>query len=83
MGDLGELDVTVHTPHGPLRVSSRSEGNRRQLRVTIPAQVEAELVVPATDASSITLPEQSFSAGADLRAFRLPSGIQNEVWLTQ
>jgi hypothetical protein len=83
MADLDQLEVTVHTPRGPLRVSSRKEGNRRQLQLTIPAHVEAELVIPASHASLITLPEQSSAAGAGLRAFNLPSGILTEVWLTR
>jgi hypothetical protein len=81
LGDLAELDLVVHTPHGPLHFTSRTEADGCHLRLDIPNQVAAELVVPEQVAPSITLPAGAQASGPGLQCFVLKSGTTNEVVL--
>jgi hypothetical protein len=80
---LQELDLIVHTPHGPLHFTSQAEGEGSRLTLDIPSQVEAELVIPESFAASISLPAGSTAMEPGLRCFELKSGTTNEVWLRQ
>ncbi|MHB0956740.1 MAG: alpha-L-rhamnosidase-related protein [Pirellulaceae bacterium] len=79
LGDLHALDLVVHTAHGPLRFTSRTEADGCHLRLDIPGQVNAELVVPDQIATSGTLPAGSQAPGPGLQCFKLKSGTVNEV----
>ena len=81
LGDLRELDLIVHTPHGPLHFTSRTEADGCRLRLDIPSQVDAELVVPEQLAGSISLPAGSTATDPGLKHFELKSGTTNEVLL--
>ena len=48
LGDLQQLDLIVHTPHGPLHFMSRTEADGCRLHLDIPGHIDAELVVPET-----------------------------------
>ena len=81
LGNLRELDVIVHTPHGPLHFTSRAKADGCRLRLDIPSQVDAELVVPEQLAGSISLPAGSAATDPGLKHFELKSGTTNEVLL--
>ncbi len=79
LGDLGQLDLVVHTPHGPLGFASRADADGRRLQLDIPEAVDAELVVPETLAGSISLAARP-DAAPGLKCFALQPGA-NEVQL--
>jgi len=44
LGDLPDLELASHTPHGPIRFSARLEGSAHRVTVELPKGCEAELV---------------------------------------
>jgi hypothetical protein len=83
LGDLPDLQVTVHTPHGPIQFQSRVEGTETHLHVEVPGPIAAELIVPASAAGSIQLPKSAVQPGHNLRSFVLPAGRAHDVVLRQ
>jgi hypothetical protein len=73
--------VAVHTPHGPIQFQSRREAEKTYLHLEIPDPIAAELIVPASVAGSIALPESAKQPGGDLRSFVLPPGKAHDVVL--
>ena len=81
LGDLEQLEVVAYTPHGPIRFVAASVTEGRQLRLTIPEGVEAELLVPVSTISSIQLTALAPDTSQGLKRFGLKSGVVNEVLL--
>jgi len=65
-GGLPKLRVAVHTPFGPIIVQADGPPTRREVTVTVPKGVQAQLVVSAQE--SVSLPR------AGVGRYKLPSG---------
>jgi hypothetical protein len=76
LGDLPGLDLTVHTPRGPIafRAEAQEEGHRA--RVTLPAGCEGELVLPVTEGKGVAVTD--FDRALGLERFALPAGQATE-----
>ena len=46
LGDLPALELTAHTPLGPIGFASRPEGAGHRVRLTLPPEMEGELRLP-------------------------------------
>jgi len=73
LGDLHNLSLVVHTPHGPLRFASRNDGDGCRLQLDVPAHVDAELVLPESAGQKVTLATRP-APGPGLRSFALKPG---------
>jgi hypothetical protein len=72
LGDLPDLEVVAHTPHGPVEFRARREGNVHRAEVRLPRECEAELLLPA----GVESPFPSLAPGnlPGVRRYRLPPG---------
>jgi hypothetical protein len=66
------LDVTTHTPLGPIVVEARGERGARELSITMPSGCAGELVVPKAEV--IALSPLAAPTPAGQRRYRLPEG---------
>ncbi len=81
LGDLQQLELDSYTPHGPIHFAASSQEDGRLVRLTIPQGVEAELVVPASQAATIQLPPLTPDTPEGLKRFLLSNNATNEVLL--
>ncbi len=72
LGDLGEIACRAHTVRGTIRFSAKRAGAGRQLRLFVPAEIRAELIVDA--GISLELPPGSEPAPPGTRSYALPKG---------
>jgi hypothetical protein len=72
LGDLPDLEVVAHTPHGPVEFRARREGSVHRVEVRIPRECEAELLLPA----GVEAPFPSLAPGnlPGVKRYRLPPG---------
>lgn len=68
LADLKELELVVHTPHGPIHFHGQSTPEGQRVSLTIPDGVQAELLAPADSANG-------------QRRMELKSGQTNQVLL--
>ena len=66
LGGLPKLRVAVHTPLGPIIVQADGPPTHREVTVTVPKGVQAELVVSAQE--TVSLPR------VGVGRYKLPSG---------
>jgi hypothetical protein len=76
LGDLAGLELTAHTPRGPIvfRAEHQEEGHRA--RVTLPADCPGELLLPVTTGQGVAVTESDRALG--LERFALPAGQTTE-----
>jgi hypothetical protein len=76
LGDLPRLELTAHTPRGPIvfRAEAQEEGHRAS--VTLPADCPGELVLPVTEGKGVAVTEADRALG--LERFALPAGRTTE-----
>jgi hypothetical protein len=71
-GDLKEIACQAHTVRGAIDFSVRQTGGGRELRLRVPAEIEAELILDARE--KVTLPAGRELAPTGCVAYRLPRG---------
>ncbi len=76
LGDLRGLELTAHTPRGPIvfRAEAQEEGHRAW--VTLPADCPGELVLPVTEGKGVAVTDADRALG--LERFALPAGQTTE-----
>ena len=72
LGDLADLHVVAHTPHGPVEFMAKREGDVHVVEVKLPKACEAELVLPANVTSPLPAVQRNLVPG--VRCYRLPPG---------
>jgi hypothetical protein len=78
LGDLPDLEMTAHTPRGPIEFSAKARGRGHRVRVVLPEKCEAELVVPP---ASQAPGDRVGSTPAGLAVYRIPGGGSAEFHL--
>ncbi len=75
--DLGSLDITAYTVRGPIRLVAEPQGDGHRVQVMLPADCEAELLVPAgsSGAGEPLVPDHPLG----LHRFRLQAGQTNTL----
>jgi alpha-L-rhamnosidase len=76
LGDLAGLELTAHTPRGPIafRAEAQEEGHRAW--VTLPPDCPGELVLPVTEGKGVAVTDADRALG--LERFALPAGQTTE-----
>jgi hypothetical protein len=76
LGDLAGLELTAHTPRGPIvfRAEAQEEGHRAW--VTLPPECPGELVLPVTEGRGVAVTDADRALG--LERFALPAGQTTE-----
>jgi hypothetical protein len=76
LGDLSGLELTAHTPRGPIvfRAEAQEEGHRAW--VTLPPECPGELVLPVTEGKGVAVTDADRALG--LERFALPAGQTTE-----
>ena len=72
LGDLEDLDVTAHTPAGPIRLTAEADGDAHRVELTLPSGCEGELLVPC--GSSVSVESLSQDNPLGLERYRLRPG---------
>ncbi len=72
LGDLPDLEVVAHTPRGPVRFRAERVQDGHRIEVTIPAQMETELLLPPGQPVEFEL--LSPDHPSLLKRYRLPAG---------
>ncbi len=78
LGDLESLDLTAWTVRGPIHFRSQGPLGRRELTLTLPADCEGELALPADE--QLELPALG-SPRNGLRRYRLPMATSVRLML--
>ncbi len=78
-GDLEKLDLTAHTVQGPILFKAEGLLGNRDLRITLPAGCEGELVVNAEE--TLQLPKAPEPSVTGKTGYRLPGGKEVRVVL--
>ena len=81
LGDLADLDVTAFTVIGPVALRSHANQGQRELVLHLPPAGYGELVLP--QAQAVDLPPASGPAPPAHRRFKLPSGGEVTLHLTE
>lgn len=77
--DLEQVEVTVHTPHGPIGFACAGRKGHRTLRLSVPAGVTADLLLDPAEQPG--LPAAPAHGDGSLRAFRVAPGMTHELVL--
>jgi hypothetical protein len=78
LADLPDLDLTAHTPRGPIQFTARAlDGGGHRVLITIPEGCQAELLVPATCQPKLEALSPDHPLG--LKRFRLVAGRLNTL----
>ncbi len=80
LADLPALSLTAQTVQGPVRFVAEGAQGQRNIRISIPAGCEAELVVRREEA--VTLEPVPDAAPAGHLRYRLPGGAETALRLT-
>ena len=75
LADLGDLDVTVYTVRGPIRFVAEPAANGHRVSLTLPADCEAELLLPKGSAANLEALAPDRPLG--LKRFKLQPGKTN------
>ena len=76
LGDLASLDLTAHTPRGPIAFRAEAQEEGHHARVTLPADCPGELVLPVTEGKGVAVTDTDRALG--LERFALPAGQTTE-----
>ncbi|MBI3119668.1 MAG: alpha-L-rhamnosidase, partial [Candidatus Hydrogenedentes bacterium] len=72
LAGLGRLELTAHTPHGPIPFSAIPENGGHRVTITLPGGCEGELLLPPSAAPDLEALAPDHPQG--LKRFRLLSG---------
>jgi alpha-L-rhamnosidase len=72
LGDLGALDLVAYTPPGPVGFQSRPEDEGHRVSITLPADCEGELRLPAE--APCDLARRGLVRSLGLARYALPAG---------
>jgi hypothetical protein len=72
LSDLADLEVTAHTPRGPVQFRAKRVGNVHEVEVRLPKECEAELVLPA--GVQAAFPSLGPAGLPGVSRYRLPPG---------
>ena len=72
LGDIGQLSLTAHTVRGPIHFAARAERDGHEIRVSLPAGCDGEILVPRT--STVPLHELTPPHPLGLKRYRLEHG---------
>jgi len=79
LGDIGGLDVTLHTPQGAMRFGAERGDEGHRVALTTPLGGEGQLVLPAGTIADLPLVEGKDLMGAE--RFRLTPGMTHHFVL--
>jgi alpha-L-rhamnosidase len=75
LGDLPEVELTCHTPRGPIAFHAEPQEEGHHVRITLPAECPGELRLPARGRGVVLTPEDE---ALGLERFALPAGQTTE-----
>ncbi|MCA9419226.1 MAG: alpha-L-rhamnosidase, partial [Candidatus Omnitrophica bacterium] len=75
LSGFGELELTSHTPHGPIHFAATPENGGHRVTVTMPEDCEGELLLPSSAHPNLEALAPDHPLG--LKRFRLPPGSSN------
>ena len=76
LGDMPEVELTCHTPRGPIVFRAQPQEEGHHVAVTLPADCEGQLLLPARTGEGVVLtPEDE---ALSLERFALPAGRTTE-----
>jgi hypothetical protein len=76
LGDLASLELTAHTPRGPIVFRAEAQEEGHHAWVTLPADCPGELVLPVTEGKGVAVTAADRALG--LERFALPAGQATE-----
>ena len=76
LGDLLGLELTTHTPRGPIVFRAEAQEEGHHAWVTLPADCPAELVLPLTEGKGVAVTDAD--RALSLERFALPAGQTTE-----
>jgi len=76
LGDLPGLELTAHTPKGPVVLKAQAQEEGHRASVTLPAGCPGELVLPVTEGKGVAVTDADRALG--LERFALPAGETTE-----
>ena len=76
LGDLPGLELTAHTPRGPIVLRAEAQEEGHHAWVTLPADCPGELLLPVTEGKGVAVTETDRALG--LERFALPPGQTTE-----
>jgi hypothetical protein len=76
LGDLASLELTAHTPRGPIVFRAEAQEEGHHAWVTLPAECPGELVLPVTEGKGVAVTDADRALG--LERFALPAGQTTE-----
>jgi hypothetical protein len=76
LGDLPGLELTAHTPRGPIVFRAEPQEEGHHVWVTLPADCPGELLLPASTGRGVVLTAEDAALG--LERFALPAGQTTE-----
>ena len=76
LGDLPLVELTCHTPRGPIGFRAEPQEEGHHVRVTLPAECPGELLLPASNGRGVVLTAEDAALG--LERFALPAGQTTE-----
>jgi hypothetical protein len=76
LGDLASLELTAHTPRGPIVLRAEAQEEGHHAWVTLPADCPGELVLPVTEGKGVAVTDADRALG--LERFALPAGQTTE-----
>jgi len=76
LGDLPEVELTCHTPRGPIAFQAEPQEEGHHVRITLPAGCPGELRLPVRTGRGVVLTPEDEALG--LERFALPPGQTTE-----
>jgi hypothetical protein len=76
LGDLAGLELTAHTPRGPIVFKAEAQEEGHRAWVTLPPDCPGELVLPVTEGRGVAVTDADRALG--LERFALPAGQTTE-----
>lgn len=81
LGDMPSLELTSHTPRGPIQFNAVKRGVGHHLRLEIPKGIDAELWLPTSAKAPAGLTALGRDAALNVTRYRLPKGRSFECTL--
>ncbi|MCB9782736.1 MAG: alpha-L-rhamnosidase N-terminal domain-containing protein [Candidatus Omnitrophica bacterium] len=79
LSGFGQLELTSHTPHGPIHFIATPENGGHRVTVTMPEDCEGELLLPSSAHPNLEALAPDHPLG--LKRFRLPPGSSNSFFV--
>jgi hypothetical protein len=76
LADMPEVELTCHTPRGPIVFRAEPQEEGHHVRITLPAECPGELLLPARTGRGVVLTPEDEALG--LERFALPAGQTTE-----